>query len=167
METVFCRFLHGKQCCILGIQPAPVENWALRKFQCVQYTKWFWVGIRNYADDTINDWASISSQVLRNIFTYYIRMRKTLIFGLHYTEFWLLKVIFEPNTYDLFYFIGQCYVNSKGLITVSSMFGYNERPLFLLRSEATQSLQVYKLLDFKWHERKPFGPEVDMSFCSP
>lgn len=66
------------------------------------------------------------------------------------------------------------------------MFGYNERPCFYLYvtvtsvwkngksyhdeklcSEGTQPLQVYKLLDFKWHERKPFGPEVDMSFCSP
>lgn len=66
-----------------------------------------------------------------------------------------------------------------------NVIGYNERPLFVLNvwqvhqpertgkvmtkrnfSKGTQHLQVYKLL-VKWDERKPFGPEVDMSFCSP
>ena len=53
-------------------------------------------------------------------------------------------------------------------VTVTSVWKnrkiyYDEK----LCSKGTQPLQVYKLLDFKGQERKSFGPEVDMSFCSP
>lgn len=75
---------------------------------------------------------------------------------------------------------------AKAYSHLIKVFGYNERPLFLLMRdsyislknrksyhdekfcrEGTQALQVYKLLDFEWHERKPDGPEVDVSFSSP
>lgn len=81
-------------------------------------------------------------------------------------------------------FSNQNYVTGRGVIAVLSMcLGTMKGPCFYLGvtvisawknkksyqdeefcSKGTQYLQVYKLLDFKRQERKPFRPEVDMSF---
>ena len=109
-----------------------------------------------------------------------IDLQLTLHYLISKGDFWSLPLRF-------FYFTGQNYVNRKVLIAVLLMcLGTMKGPCFYfhvtvtsvwknrksyydenLCSKGTQPLQVYKLLDFKLHERKSLGPEVDMSFCSP
>lgn len=184
METLFCSFPHDKQHCTLGVQPALWRTGLYGNFS-----------VNSILNDSVSalEITYVTQQMIKLLFSEATKFLLILNHSennidlqltLHYLtskgDFWSLPL-------RIFYFTGQNYVNRKVLIAVLLMcLGTMKGPCFYfhvtvtsvwknrksyqdekLCSKGTQPLQVYKLLDFKRHERKPFGPEVDMSFCSP
>lgn len=93
--------------------------------------------------------------MLLYLFEYEIKVRLT-IFSLYCIEIWFLfKVIFKPNWYDFLCHRPKLCQQQRLNRCLVNVFGYNERPLFLLRCDSYISLKEQeKLLGWEIQQQR-------------